>query len=79
MGEIMIKTKTFMSGRSQAIRLPKEYRFSNEEIYINKIDDVLIVVQKDKLWDVFEKSVNNFTDDFMNDRGLDIKDSRDEF
>jgi len=59
----MVKSKTFMSGRSQAIRLPKEYRFANEEIYINKIDDVVIIVQKDKLWDVFEKSVHKFSDE----------------
>jgi antitoxin VapB len=72
----MVKTKTFMSGRSQAIRLPKEYRFPTDEIYINKIDDVLMIVQKDKLWDVFEKSVTKFTDDFMQDRGVDIKDKR---
>lgn len=38
-----------MSGRSQAIRIPKEYRFTEEEIYINKIDDVVVIVQKDKL------------------------------
>lgn len=72
----MVKTKTFMSGRSQAIRLPKEYRFSTDEIYINKINDVVIIVQKDKLWDVFEKSVTKFTDDYMQDRGVDIKDNR---
>jgi antitoxin VapB len=75
-GSDMLKTKTFMSGRSQAIRLPKEYRFANEEIYINKIDDVLMIVQKDKIWDVFEKSVTKFTDDFMIDRGINIPDTR---
>jgi len=65
-----------MSGRSQAIRIPKEYRFTEEEIYINKIDDVVVIVQKDKLWDVFEKSVDKFSDDFMDDRGADIPDPR---
>ena len=74
----MIKTKTFMSGRSQAIRLPKEYRLTGEEIYINKIDDVLVIVEKDKLWDVFEKSVEKFSDDFMNERGTDIPDTREQ-
>ena len=72
----MIKTKTFMTGRSQAIRLPKEYRFSGEDIYINKIDGVLMVVEGSKLWDVFEGSLDKFTEDFMSDRGTDIRDRR---
>lgn len=72
----MIKTKTFMTGRSQAIRLPKEYRFSGEEIYINKIDGVLMVVERGKLWEIFEGSLDKFSEDFMNDRGVDIKDTR---
>ena len=72
----MIKTKTFMSGRSQAIRLPKEYRFSKEEIYINKIDEVLMVVPKSRIWDIFEKSMDKFTDDFMEERGADKMDTR---
>ncbi len=37
----MINTaKIFINGRSQAIRLPKEYRFKGNEVYINKIDDI---------------------------------------
>ncbi|GAB6090626.1 antitoxin [Spirochaeta dissipatitropha] len=75
----MVKTKTFMSGRSQAIRLPKEYRFNEEEIYMNKIDDILVIVEKNKLWDVFDRSVNNFTEDFMSDRGIEVADKREIF
>jgi antitoxin VapB len=74
----MIKTKTFMTGRSQAIRLPKEYRFNEDELYINKIDGVLMVVPKAALWKIFEASLDKFSEDFMNDRGFDIKDSRDQ-
>ncbi len=73
----MIKTRIFMSGRSQAIRLPKEYRFGEGEIYLNKIDGVLMATEKAHLWEVFEASFGKFTDDFMGDRGADIKDSRD--
>ena len=75
----MVTTKTFMSGRSQAIRLPKEYRFADEEVVINKIDNVLMIVPKSKVWVVFEKSLDKFTDDFMIDRGKELPDSREEF
>ena len=30
------KAKVFMSGRSQAVRIPMEYRFSTDEVYIRR-------------------------------------------
>ncbi len=35
--------KVFMSGRSQAIRLPKAFRFSTDEVYVSrKVDKVIL-------------------------------------
>ncbi len=65
----MITTaKIFTNGRSQAIRLPKEYRFKDNEVYINKIDDIIIIIPKEKKKEILLKSLDKFTDDFMNDR-----------
>ena len=75
----MISTKTFKYGRSQAIRLPKEYRFPEEELYMNKIGDTVIIVPKSKLWSVFKSSLNKFTADFMETRGMNIPDKREKF
>lgn len=72
----MLKTKTFQSGRSQAVRIPKEYRFTEEEVYLNKIDGILMVVPKSRVWEVFDSALEKFTDDFMESRGDDIPDSR---
>jgi len=72
----MLLTKTFMSGRSQAIRLPKEYRLPDEDIYLNMIDGVLMAIPKSRLWDVVEASLSKFTEDFMLDRGKDVPDLR---
>ncbi|MFH1288025.1 MAG: type II toxin-antitoxin system VapB family antitoxin [bacterium] len=60
--------KIFVNGRSQAIRLPKEYRFDGDEVYINKIDDVVIIMPKKNPWVNLLKSLNKFTDDFLRDR-----------
>ncbi len=61
--------KVFQNGRSQAVRLPKEYRFEESEVYIKKIDDiVLLIPKKSTSWKVFESSVNYFTEDFMPER-----------
>lgn len=72
----MILTRTFKSGRSQAIRVPKEYRFSEEDVYMNKIDGVLLVVPKDKIWKVFDSSLEKFSADFMETRGEEVPDTR---
>jgi antitoxin VapB len=33
---ILEKTKVFMSGRSQAVRIPSQFRFTSKEIYIRR-------------------------------------------
>ncbi len=63
----MATGKIFMTGRSQAVRLPKEYRFDVDEVILNKIGDVLIMIPKNKAKDIFLSSLNDFTDDFMTD------------
>jgi antitoxin VapB len=64
----MQTAKLFTNGRSQAVRLPKEYRFSGNEVYIRKLDNVVLLIPKDKLWDSFVRSLDLFTDDFMAER-----------
>ena len=61
----MATGKVFITGRSQAVRLPKEFRFDTEEVVLNKIGDVLIMIPKDKAKDIFLSSLDEFTDDFM--------------
>ncbi len=62
--------KVFQNGRSQAIRIPKEFRVDGSEVYIEKIGDTLIVkpAKTDK-WDSFFKSLDAInTTDFLDDR-----------
>jgi antitoxin VapB len=61
----MDTAKLFVNGRSQAVRLPKEYAFSGTEVYIKKIDGVVMLIPKDAPWKPFFDSLNKFTDDFM--------------
>jgi len=63
----MMMAKIFENGRSQAVRLPKEYRFNDEEVAISKIGDVVILMPKDNKWSGFLSSLNLFSEDFMND------------
>lgn len=55
--------KVFQNGRSQAIRLPKEYRVDSDEVYIEKIGHSLIIVPKEKSkWDVMRNALNDLED-----------------
>ena len=59
--------KVFKNGGSQAIRLPKECRFSSDEVMVNKIGDIVILLSKQNNWDSFMKAIEMFSDDFMKD------------
>ena len=63
----MMTAKVFKNGRSQAIRLPKECRFSSDEVVVNKIGDVVILLPKENKWDSFMRAIDLFSDDFMAD------------
>ena len=53
--------KVFKNGRSQAIRLPKEYRVDSEEVYIEKVGHSLIIIPKEKSkWDVMRNALEDF-------------------
>jgi antitoxin VapB len=60
--------KIFVNGKSQAIRLPKEYRFEGSEVYVNKVGGAVILFSKDDPWRPLFESLKAFTDDFMSDR-----------
>jgi len=57
--------KIFMNGRSQAVRLPKEYRFDTDEVYISKQGQKIIITAKKPTWDEFFDSKPAFDDDFL--------------
>lgn len=64
----MNTAKLFLNGRSQAVRLPKEFRFDEDEILITKIDDMVILFPRSKGWELLAKGIERFTSDFMSER-----------
>lgn len=57
-----------MNGQSQAVRLPKEFRISGKEVYIKKMNDIIYLIPKKKLWKSFFDSLSHFSSDYMNER-----------
>ncbi len=64
----MDTAKIFENGRSQAVRLPKEYRFKDNEVFVKKINDIVLLIPKNSVWKVMEDSLEYFSEDFMSDR-----------
>ena len=66
----METARLFANGRSQAVRLPKEYQFKGDNVYIQKVGEAVILYPVDKEWEVFLHGLNSFTDDFMSEGRL---------
>lgn len=63
----METAKIFENGRSQAVRLPKKYRVSGDEVLIHRLGRVIVLLPKEDAWQAFLDGVNAFTPDFMAD------------
>lgn len=61
----METAKLFTNGKSQAVRLPKEFRFQGREVFIKRIGDTVVLIPKDNPWGPFIKSLGKFTADFL--------------
>lgn len=61
----MTTAKIFENGRSQAVRIPKEYRFSEDEVFINKVGEIVMLIPKSSKWAGLQNGIQMFSDDFM--------------
>lgn len=74
--------KIFKNGQSQAVRLPKEFRFENqEELFVKKIEDGIILLPKNdkSVWDNMFDRLDEFSDDFMENRVQPVQNREDLF
>lgn len=65
----MTIAKLFMNGRSQAVRLPKEFRFEDEdEVMIKRMGDVVMLIPKNRWEDIFINALKTFPKEVAFDR-----------
>lgn len=73
----METAKVFETGRSQAVRLPKRFRFNVDEVIVQQLGDAVLLVPKESLWKTFTEGLDGFTDDiFKNGRDQGIQKER---
>jgi len=64
----MNTAKLFTNGRSQAVRLPKEFRFEGSEVIVTRLGSAVVLLPREHSWNVLFEAVDGFTDDFMTKR-----------
>ena len=61
----MDTAKLFKTGRSQAVRLPKEYRFEGEEVMVKHFGNGVLLLPKNDAWATLEAGLNLFEPGFQ--------------
>jgi antitoxin VapB len=64
----MKTAKIFRNGQSQAVRLPKEFRFQEDYVFVKKSGNIVLLIPARDSWDSLAASLSKFTDDFLADR-----------
>lgn len=64
----METAKLFQNGKSQAVRLPKAYRFASDRVYIKRVGNAVILLPYGTSWDVMLDALTLFSEDFMKER-----------
>lgn len=63
----METAKIFENGKSQAVRLPKKFRFDVDEVVIQQLGNAVLLVPEESLWQTFMDGLESFTDDIFED------------
>ena len=64
-GESRKVARVFMNGRSQAVRLPKEFRFDTDRVLVRREGRHVVLSPMFKDWDDYLENGARFTDDFF--------------
>ena len=75
----MKTAKIFQNGQSQAVRLPKEFRFEDSEVFIKKSGNVVQLIPRSDSWNSLFGSLKKFSGDFMTEREQPPLDKRESF
>ncbi|MBM4464947.1 MAG: antitoxin [Chloroflexi bacterium] len=64
----METAKLFRNGRSQAVRLPKDFRLEGAEVFIKKVGNAILLIPYRESWQTLFDSLDQFSNDFMETR-----------
>ena len=74
----MKTAKLFKNGQSQAVRLPKEFRFKGNSVFIQRIGRSVVLSPQEDPWSAMFEAAGRFSPDFMEERDQGIESKREE-
>ncbi|MBU2610590.1 MAG: antitoxin [Chloroflexi bacterium] len=64
----METARLFQNGKSQAVRLPKEFRFGSDRVYIKRVGEAVVLLPYQTPWETLLNSLSLFSADFLSER-----------
>ena len=64
----MKTAKLFRNGDSQAVRLPKEFRFEGTEVLIKRVGNAVVLLPRTRSWDTLVDSLAKFPSEYLESR-----------
>lgn len=75
----METAKIFNNGGSQAVRLPKNFRFNGDDVFVQKVGDTVMLFPKEQAWQTFLNGLDSFTPDiFEQGRAAEVPTNREQ-
>lgn len=75
----MQQAKLFQNGKSQAVRLPKDFRFDGDSVSIKRVGKAVVLLPYNEPWETLFDSLTQFSPDFMDKRNQPPVEVREEF
>jgi antitoxin VapB len=60
--------RLFKNGQSQAVRLPKSFRFEGDRVFIKRVGNTVVLIPYQDSWETLFGSLDQFSEDFMQER-----------
>ncbi len=64
----MQTAKLFQNGQSQAVRLPREFRFAGDRVFIKRVGNAVVLLPYHAPWQSLIDSLAAFSEDFLSER-----------
>ena len=64
----MKTAKLFKNGRSQGVRLPIEFRFDGDHVFLKRAGNGVLLLPAKRAWDSLVDSLGHFSEDFLAER-----------
>ncbi len=75
----MQQAKLFQNGQSQAVRLPKNFRFEGDSVSIKRVGRAVVLLPHHEPWETLFEALGQFSPDFMEERNQPSAQKREDF